>query len=201
MSLSLSPVTALYGLPSSQQPDTLKNRDIIPKESTTTSAMSSNPLGPITQTPNHTAEFALGHFAWAYLILAPRHLKQYHRIDHQVSPREDITKYGPSAVAKGKLTQRDLDRIKRMDSAQANSIEHLPFFLGGMIFATVAGVDNGVINTCGWVYTAMRVGYGINYVLAETYRWSLLRAAFWWGGNAACGYLWWVAGLAINAKS
>lgn len=160
----------------------------------------SSSSSPTSSSSNLTAAFALGHFAWAYLILAPRHLKQYHRIDHQVSPREDITKYGPSAVAKGKLTQRDLDRIKRMESAQQNSIEHLPFFLGGMIFATVAGLDNDFINRCGWIYTAMRVGYGVNYVLAETYRWSLGRALWWWGGNAVCGYLWWVAGRAINAK-
>jgi len=166
--------------------------------------MSTTPIPPLSLTSsasNLTAAFALGHFAWAYLILAPRHLKQYYGIDHQVSPREDINKYGPSAVAKGKLTQRDLDRIKRMDSAQANSIEHLPFFLCGMVFATVVGVDNAVINMCGWGYTAMRVGYGFNYVLAETYGWSLVRAGWWWGGNVVCGYLWWVAGMAINAKA
>ena len=51
-----------------------------------------------------------------------------------------------------------IDRIKRVESAQQNSIEHLPLFLGGLVFATVAGVDNAVINTGGWVYTAMRVG-------------------------------------------
>lgn len=45
-----------------------------------------------------------------------------------MAPREDLTKYGPQAVKDGKITQKRLDQLKRMEAAGTNSIDGLNFF-------------------------------------------------------------------------
>lgn len=79
------------------------------------------------------------HFLWAYAGISSRYvthcfvqnyteedkltcvllqssgIKNYYGIDHQVSPREDLVKYGAKAVADGKITQAQLNQMKRVE--------------------------------------------------------------------------------------
>ena len=56
-------------------------------------------------------------------------MKQKLGIDHNVSPREDLNKYGEKAVQSGKITAAQLRMLRRMESAHANAVEHFPFFV------------------------------------------------------------------------
>jgi len=140
-------------------------------------------------TPNYAPAFLSFHFFWAYCALAPRHLKQIYGIDHNVSPREDLAKYGDAAVKSGKITQKHLEMMRRNESAQTNSIENLVLFVGAMGFATLAGVDREFINRAGLVYTVARVAYGIIYIFVDQPFWSLFRSTAWWVGNISCLWL------------
>lgn len=52
-----------------------------------------------TTIPNYAPAFVGFHFLYAY-GLSSRTLKQWYGIDHNASPREDLTKYGETAVAR-----------------------------------------------------------------------------------------------------
>lgn len=54
-----------------------------------------------------------------------------HGLDHNVSPREDLSKYGETAVKAGKLSRTTLNRLKRQEAAHANAVEGFPFFVAG----------------------------------------------------------------------
>ena len=43
-------------------------------------------------------------------------------IDHNSSPRDDVSKYGEQAVREGNLSQRALYMIKRNEAAHENSM-------------------------------------------------------------------------------
>ena len=147
------------------------------------------PSSPNLPIPNHAPTFVSFHFFFAYCVLAPRHLKQIYGLDHNVSPREDLSKYGDAAVQSGKITQKQLDMMRRNESAHANAIENYILFVGAMSLATVAGVDRKLINRAGLVYTVARVAYGFIYILVDRLYWSLLRSAAWWVGNISCLWL------------
>ncbi|KAK5119557.1 hypothetical protein LTR85_007385 [Meristemomyces frigidus] len=132
--------------------------------------------GPLTPPLSHTSGYIIFHFLFAYAALASRLPKQYYGIDHNVSPREDIVKYGPKAVASGKVTQKQLNMLKRIESAHANSVEHFPMFVGAMIWAHVAGLPTTEINASALAYTVARVAYAAAYILVETVKLSQLRA-------------------------
>lgn len=85
-----------------------------------------------THSPSLLAPAAFLAFNWfhSYCILASRNFKQYHGIDNQASPRQDLAKYGAIAVREGKLTQAQLDRIYRVEGASANSTEGFVLFTG-----------------------------------------------------------------------
>jgi uncharacterized MAPEG superfamily protein len=108
-------------------------------------------------TPNYAAGYVSFHFIFAYCVLAPRHLKQIYGIDNQVSPREDLAKYGDSAVKSGKITQKTLEMMKRNESAQLNSTENYILFVGAMSFATFAGVEPELINRAGLLVRHIRI--------------------------------------------
>jgi uncharacterized MAPEG superfamily protein len=61
-------------------------------------------------------------------------------MDHNSSPREDISKYGEQMVRDGKLTQRQLDKAKRWQAAHANAIEGYPFFVASVVCCTSYGI-------------------------------------------------------------
>ncbi len=50
-------------------------------------------------------------------------------LDHNSSPREDLSKYGDAAVQAGKLSRWRLDQLKRMEAAHQNSVEGFTFFV------------------------------------------------------------------------
>ena len=78
--------------------------------------------------PSHSAAFLIWQYLFAYGVLSSRTLKQIYGIDNNVSPREDLGKYGAAAVQSGKITQKQLDMLKRNESAHANTVEHYTLF-------------------------------------------------------------------------
>ncbi|KAF8848212.1 hypothetical protein BDZ45DRAFT_681366 [Acephala macrosclerotiorum] len=132
--------------------------------------------------PNYAPAFVSFHFIFAYCVLAPRHFKQIWGIDHNVSPREDLAKYGDTAVKSGKITQKRLE-MKRNEYAHANAIENYILFVGAISFATFVGVERELVNRAGLVYTIARVAYGFIYIFVDQPVWSLLRSTAWWVGN------------------
>ncbi|KAK0873697.1 hypothetical protein LTR87_011846 [Friedmanniomyces endolithicus] len=155
---------------------------------------------PLSPTPNLAASYIITHFALAYLVLASRTLKQIYGIDHNVSPREDLGKYGDAAVCSGKITQKQLEQLKRMESASANSVENYTLFVGAMLFETMAGVPATDVNATGLAYTVARCGYAIAYVLIDAPSFSQVRGVCWWVGNLTYLRLLWVGGRALNCK-
>lgn len=149
-------------------------------------------------TPNYAPAFLSVNFILAYCVFAPRHLKQIYGIDHNVSPREDLGKYGEAAVKSGKITQKQLEMMRRNESAQANSIENYIVFVGALSFATFAGVERESVNRAALTYTVARITYGVVYILIDQEYWSLLRSAAWWVGNISCLWLLRRAGQKLN---
>ena len=136
--------------------------------------------------PSYAGGYLMFHFLWAYGFTSSRTLKQIWGIDHNVSPREDLTKYGAAAVSSGKITQRQLDMLKRNEGAHANSYEHYPVLVGALLWAHVAGLSNAEINASALVYTIARLAYVTVYVLVDTPKLSQLRGVCWWIGNVTC---------------
>lgn len=153
---------------------------------------------PTTLIPNYAPALLSFHFIWAYGVLSSRTLKQWYGLDHNESPRYDLAKYGDRAVASGKITQKQLDMLRRNESAHANAVENYAFFAAAIGFASLAGVDRTLINRAGLCYTVARVAYGFVYVLIENRVWSQLRGVTWWVGNGSCLYLLWKAGGRLN---
>lgn len=151
-----------------------------------------------TNVPNYAPAFLSFNFIWAYCVLASRTPKQWYGIDHQESPRQDLDKYGNEAVKSGKITQKQLDMLRRNEAAHANAVENYAVLVGAIGFASVAGVDRRLINRAGLTYTIARVAYGFVYILIEDRLWSQLRGIVWWIGNGSCLYLLWQAGSKLN---
>ncbi|EMC93706.1 hypothetical protein BAUCODRAFT_253474 [Baudoinia panamericana UAMH 10762] len=154
-----------------------------------------NPLSPL---PSHAASYLIFHFLFAYGVLSSRTLKQIYGLDHNVSPREDLGKYGPEAVKSGKITQKQLDMMKRTESASANSVEHYTLFVASMLWAQMTGLPNAEINASALVYTLARVVYAAVYVLVDRPALSQIRGLMWWTSNLVCFRLLWLGGTAIN---
>lgn len=154
---------------------------------------------PDHRTPSYAGPYLIFHFLWAYGFTSSRTLKQVLGIDHNVSPREDTSKYGASAVASGKITQRQLDMLKRNEGAHANSYEHYPVFASAMIWAHIAGLEMADVNASALAYTVARLAYVAIYVLVDTPALSQLRGLCWWTGNVVCLRLFWKGMKAINA--
>lgn len=89
-------------------------------------------------------------------------------------------------VRDGKITQRQLDRIVRMENAHANAVEHFPFLFGSVLFMVVAKLPASTINTIGAVYTLARIAYAVLYAQVETQKYSWLRTIAWWTSNFCC---------------
>lgn len=144
---------------------------------------------PTFTTTNYGPAFLAFHFIFAYGVLSSRTLKQWYGIDHNASPREDLAKYGDAAVKSGKITQKQLNMLRRNESAHANAVENYAFFVGAMAFATFAGVDREHVNRAGLTYTIARVAYGFVYILIDHDLWSQIRGVLFWVGNLSCLYL------------
>lgn len=128
-----------------------------------------------------------------------------------------MAKYGAQAINEGKITQAQLDQIKRVEGASANSLEHFPLFASAMIWAHVAGlvkpkwktaagrltwlnrVPATVINGSGLAYTIACLCYSFVYIFVDAPTLSQLRGICWWISNMVCLRLFWLGGNAINA--
>lgn len=168
------------------------------------------------QPPNYAPAFTLANWLYAYCTLSPRFAKMAVGLDHNLSPREDLDRYGDAAVQAGKLSRRRLGRIRRMQSAHENSVEGFTLFVAfgtsfcgssgsemfgsltwsSVLFATYASISSTTINTlCAW-YTLSRLFYGAAYILIESERLSLLRTLIWWSCNASC-----ITGIVLAARA
>lgn len=148
--------------------------------------------------PNLAPAFLGFHFVFAYGVLSSRTLKQWYGLDHNESPRYDLATYGDAAVASGRITRRQLDMLRRNESAHANAVENYALLVGALAFATLAGVDRRLINRAGLAYTAARVAYGAVYILVDHPLWSQVRGVTWWIGNCSCLYLLYQAGVKLS---
>ncbi|KAF1990083.1 hypothetical protein K402DRAFT_349176 [Aulographum hederae CBS 113979] len=150
--------------------------------------------------PSYTPHFIIGNFILAHALTSLRGTKILAGIDNNVCPREDLDRFGPAAVKSGKMTQAQLDTLKRRQAAHANAVENYPFFLGAMIFAELAGLEPAVVNRYAVVYTVIRTVYAVLYARVEKKVLSYLRSVCWWVGNITCFRLIWFAGKALEAK-
>jgi hypothetical protein len=89
---------------------------------------------PGEQAPNFAAGFLVANWALAYGLMSTRGSKMYYGLDHNVAPREDLSKYGEAAVKAGKISQRTLDKLKRQEAAHANAVEGYPLFVAASMF-------------------------------------------------------------------
>ncbi|KAJ9602468.1 hypothetical protein H2200_013011 [Cladophialophora chaetospira] len=149
----------------------------------TTLGLRPNPLG---FTPNLAPYHVIAQFFFAFVFLSARSLKNSYKIDHNISPREDLTKYGEKYVQDGKLTRKQLNLLKRNEAAHANSMEHFPVFVGSVLFATVSAVKPEVINGVCLAYGVARLVYAAAYLLVDRdVRLSYVRSLSWWAGSLA----------------
>jgi len=81
------------------------------------------------QPANYAPAFTLANWLYAYCTLSPRFAKMAVGLDHNLSPRVDLSKYGDAAVQAGKLSRRRLEQIRRMQSAHENSVEGFTLFV------------------------------------------------------------------------
>jgi len=147
------------------------------------------------QTPaNLSAGFLIGHFLFAYGIMSSRTPKQYLKMDHNVSPREDLAKYGSEMVSDGKISQRTLNMLKRWESAHANAVENYALFVAAVLLGNHTGVPAAVINGHIASYTLARMAYAVVYIFIDRESLSQLRGLCWWWGNSSCFSLLYIAG-------
>ncbi|KAK3719320.1 hypothetical protein LTR37_004539 [Vermiconidia calcicola] len=154
--------------------------------------------GPATPIPSNAGYYLIFHFIFAYAVTSSRIPKQYYGIDHNVSPRQDLSKYGDAAVSKGKITQHQLEQLKRLEAAHANSVEHYPVFAAAMLWAHITGLDAAEINYGALSYTIARFAYAALYVFVDTPRLSQLRGLCWWASNIICLRIFWHGTKTIN---
>ena len=151
--------------------------------------------------PTYAPHFAIFNFLLSYVFSSARVQKMNLKIDDNVSPRYDLdSQKVESRIASGKITREQVDRLKRIYSAHQNSMEHFPVFIGAMLFATVAGLEEGMVNKYGLLYSVVRVLYIWIYANNTTRQAAGIRSVLWWAGNITCIRLFWFAGKALNAK-
>jgi uncharacterized MAPEG superfamily protein len=148
--------------------------------------------------PDMLAGYIIFNALWAYTLSSSRAVKVFYKMDNHVSPRADLDKYGPRAVLDGKITQAQLDMLKRNEAAHHNSMEHFPLFAVSLVLAKMAGLPTADVNFAGFAYSLLRLAFFGNYVFSTTMGWAALRPLFWWGSNIVCFRLIWRAGKAFN---
>ncbi|KAK3641790.1 hypothetical protein LTR56_011117 [Elasticomyces elasticus] len=118
-----------------------------------------NATSPTAQPPSLTATYLITNYIFAHLLLSQRTPKQIMGLDNNVMPRQDLSPSNAAAlIASGKLTQKQLDQLKRLEAAQQNSIENFSLFAVAMVLAEVAGVRRREVNLSGLVYTVASLG-------------------------------------------
>jgi len=148
----------------------------------------------------YSAHLLILNFLLAYSFTATRIPKMLAGLDHNVNPREDLSVRGPRAVEKGKITQAQLDSLKRLQAAHDNSIEHFPLFASAIVMATFAGVSADAVNSLGVVYTLLRTAYVVAYWKGSSLKISWVRSVVYWASNISCLRLIWLAGVMVNSR-
>ncbi|OQD80103.1 hypothetical protein PENANT_c039G11608 [Penicillium antarcticum] len=138
------------------------------------------------QPANHAAGLLAANWFLAFCFMSIRGEKVYYGLDHNVSPREDLYKYGERAVQAGKMSRSALEKLKRKEAAHANAQEGYPLFVAAMLLSLHAGLPNETINGIGLWYTVSRVAYSFAYSYIESPALSYLRSVTWWSGNISC---------------
>ena len=75
----------------------------------------------------------LAAFAGSHLLLNHRIPKAFYGVDNNVYPRADLRENGEKLVAQGKITAKQLRRLRRWEAAHYNALEHLPVFVGAIV--------------------------------------------------------------------
>jgi uncharacterized MAPEG superfamily protein len=148
----------------------------------------------------HVPYYLMFNFIYAHGFLSSRTIKQKWKMDHNVSPREDVAKYGEKAVQSGKITQAQLNLLKRHEAAHANRMEHWPVLAAATILSIIAKVPNETVNTASLIYTVSSVAYGLAYIFTTDVKYSYIRSTFWWICNLNVLYLFYISGQALNSK-
>ncbi|OJJ30026.1 hypothetical protein ASPWEDRAFT_33228 [Aspergillus wentii DTO 134E9] len=139
-----------------------------------------------TPVPNHAAAFLIANWFFAYGVLSTRPAKRWYRLDHNVAPREDLTKYGEAAVQAGKLSRKTLNRLKRQEAASANATEGYTLFVAAILLALHTKLPNETINGIGTWYSLSRLVFAGVYLWVESEGLSFIRSIAWWSGNISC---------------
>ena len=184
-----------------------------------TSLLTQIGLGPSSSL--HTSGFLIWNRWYAYGVLSSRTIKQYHCVDHNRAPRQDISEHCEKAVKEGRLSERALDRIKRTQAASENSVEGYTLFVASgifhllrhfeaicqtilrciVLFAMVAKLPNETINMSCASYTLARLVHGPAYILIESDQLALIRSVARWWCNVSCLTLLWKGGNALLARA
>jgi uncharacterized MAPEG superfamily protein len=173
-----------------------------PRSITTTMSSLPTLLGLSSTSPNLTPYHLIFNFLLSYVFLSARLLKMYLKLDHNVSPRADLTKYGERAVADKKITRSQLLLLQRNESCHANSMEHFPVFVAAVIMATIAGVTGEVVNWWCLVYGVSRCIYAFAYLRVErSLAGSYVRSLAWWASSIACLRLLWLSAKCLEQKA
>lgn len=109
------------------------------------SALGLGPLGLFSANPTQRFAAPAAFLGWgwlyAYCVLASRTWKQWYGIDHNGSPRQDLSKYADVAVREGKMTRKQVEQIRRVEAASANATEGFTFFAASGTFCVCGTFD------------------------------------------------------------
>ncbi|KAH0288034.1 hypothetical protein M436DRAFT_81566 [Aureobasidium namibiae CBS 147.97] len=154
----------------------------------------------LTPLPNYGPHFLLGNFLLSYVLTTTRFQKGSYGVDNNISPRYDLeSPRAEQLVSKGKVTQEQLDQLRRIQSAHSNSMEHYTVFTAAVLCAMVSKLDSGMLNRYATIYTLVRAAYFVVYRQNTTKQAAGIRSVLWWAGNIVCIRLFWFAGKALNA--
>lgn len=150
--------------------------------------------------PNYGPHFLLANFLLSYICTSTRIQKLGLRIDNNMNPRYDlVSPRAEKLVSTGRITQEQLDQMRRVQSAHSNSMEHYTVFVAAVLSAIVAKLDNGMVNRYAVLYTIARAAYFWVYRQNTTRSAAGVRSVLWWVSNILCIRLFWFAGKALNA--
>ncbi|PYH45336.1 uncharacterized protein BP01DRAFT_296732, partial [Aspergillus saccharolyticus JOP 1030-1] len=141
---------------------------------------------PSSPTPNRIAIVILINWFLAHGVLNTRTARQQLRLDSSGVAWYDLLQHGEAAVRSGKMTRRQLERLKRRETAYTNVIEGFPLFLAGALLALFVQVPPEIINSFGIWFSILRVTYAAAYVLIESEGLRFVPSLLWWCGDTAC---------------
>jgi uncharacterized MAPEG superfamily protein len=159
-------------------------------------------LGFTPSSPNLVPYHLIFNFLLSYVFLSARPLKMLLKLDHNVSPRADLTKYGERAVAENKISRSQFLLLQRNEACHANSMEHFPVFAASVIMATVGCFRNDLINRYCALYGLSRIIYAVAYLSVErNLPGSYVRSLAWWASSIVCLRLFWLSARCPGQKA